>query len=307
VTPQDGLKKVVWSELQVTGGKRFTGRVPAPPSTTGPFQELAMTNELGALEGTTDHPPAVLYADIAVIAVPVSQADIKGLPSAMSGTGKSLDAAPLFDGRLDTSVSLARGTSEAPALVAMSYAAPQTIRAVTFFLEGAASIFGDPQFLPIFQLRSNGAWQDVARLPLTGAPTTVSFAPVTAQEFRIVLGPNTEPRRIGLGDGAPGAIVFDLFGATGYRRVPTACGTEDQPLRSQGRVRHCPELLHTGFRRGCQRARCPVGQRHRPDFADEVGRLAGLDTAAGQLANPALGSFPARHDESPGDARGHGP
>ncbi|MEY2854752.1 MAG: hypothetical protein RL030_1884, partial [Pseudomonadota bacterium] len=220
VTPQDGLKKVVWSELQITGGKRFTGRVPAPPSTTGPFQELAMTNELGALEGTTDHPPPVLYADIAVIAVPVSQADIKGLPSAMSGTGKSLDAAPLFDGRLDTSVSLARGTSEAPALVAMSYAAPQTIRAVTFFLQGAASIFGDPQFLPIFQLRSNGAWQDVARLPLTGAPTTVSFAPVTAQEFRIVLGPNTEPRRIGLGDGAPGAIAFDLFGGGGGAAPP---------------------------------------------------------------------------------------
>jgi hypothetical protein len=212
VTPPDGMKKVVWSETEVVGGQRFAGRLPAPPATTGPFQELAMINELGALEGTKDQPPPVHYADIAVLAVPATQSGSGAQPRAVSGKGVPLDAALLSDGRLDTGISLARGTEAAPASIVMTYAAPQTIRAVTFFINGAASAFGNPQFLPVFQARSNGEWRDVTRLPVTRAPTTASFAPVTAREFRIVLGPNTGPLRIGLGDGAPGAIVFNLFG-----------------------------------------------------------------------------------------------
>ena len=38
VKPEDGLKKLVWTETNIAGGRRFAGRLAAPPSVTGPFQ-----------------------------------------------------------------------------------------------------------------------------------------------------------------------------------------------------------------------------------------------------------------------------
>src|SRR3954464_12869874 len=40
VKPNQAMKKVVWSEIRVEGGKPFTGVLPAPPSISGPFQTL---------------------------------------------------------------------------------------------------------------------------------------------------------------------------------------------------------------------------------------------------------------------------
>ena len=38
VTPAQAMKKYVWSETRVEGGRPFTGVLPKPPSTTGPYQ-----------------------------------------------------------------------------------------------------------------------------------------------------------------------------------------------------------------------------------------------------------------------------
>ncbi len=40
VEPKDGMKKYVWSELEVEGGKKFDGKLPAPPRNTGVFQNI---------------------------------------------------------------------------------------------------------------------------------------------------------------------------------------------------------------------------------------------------------------------------
>ena len=37
VKPNQGMKKVVWSETRVEGGKPFTGVLPHPPTVSGPF------------------------------------------------------------------------------------------------------------------------------------------------------------------------------------------------------------------------------------------------------------------------------
>jgi alpha-L-rhamnosidase len=68
VKPEQGLKKLVWSELQVQGGTRFTGTLPKPPSVTGPFQSVPHREEI-PLPGTTPAPPpAPYYNDAAVVA-----------------------------------------------------------------------------------------------------------------------------------------------------------------------------------------------------------------------------------------------
>jgi hypothetical protein len=38
VTPAQAMKKYVWSETRIEGGRPFTGALPKPPSTTGPYQ-----------------------------------------------------------------------------------------------------------------------------------------------------------------------------------------------------------------------------------------------------------------------------
>jgi hypothetical protein len=218
VAPKDGLKKLVWSETRLSGGKLFAGRLPAPPSVSGPYQDIPLVEELAGLQGGTAPPPPTYYADIAVLAVPLGARGADEVPQAVAGNGKPLAAAALVDERLQTTVDLLPGTPQAPASILLRYASPRSIRSATFFLQGVAAMFGDPQFLPILEAKTDGAWHRIASLPLSNVPTTVSFSAVTAQEFRLLMGPNTEPARIGLGGGAPGALQVNLFGGAAGAR-----------------------------------------------------------------------------------------
>ena len=56
VPPSQGMKKYVWSEMRVEGGRPFTGTLPKPPSVTGPFQNIAGAGR-GAMNGEAP-PPA---------------------------------------------------------------------------------------------------------------------------------------------------------------------------------------------------------------------------------------------------------
>src|ERR1700730_11150203 len=40
VRPNQGMKKIIWSETRIEGGKPFSGVLPHPPTTTGPFQNI---------------------------------------------------------------------------------------------------------------------------------------------------------------------------------------------------------------------------------------------------------------------------
>ncbi len=51
VPPEDGLKKLVWSEIVVEGGAPFTGTLPLPPGTTGPFQNILKQPGIAELMG----------------------------------------------------------------------------------------------------------------------------------------------------------------------------------------------------------------------------------------------------------------
>src|SRR5437588_8274638 len=66
VPASQGMKKYVWSETLVEGGKPFTGTLAHPPSNTGAFQNLAIQDLLTAPEGSRPIPQ--FYADTAVIA-----------------------------------------------------------------------------------------------------------------------------------------------------------------------------------------------------------------------------------------------
>src|SRR5246127_1370051 len=66
VPAKEAMKKYVWSETRVEGGKPFNGNLPHPPANTGAFQNLPV-EDLGDMLGGAAEPPQY-YADSVVIA-----------------------------------------------------------------------------------------------------------------------------------------------------------------------------------------------------------------------------------------------
>lgn len=213
VKPEDGLKKLVWSETRVAGGKPFTGKIAAPPAITGPFQSLAKPMGLDdVVSGGKNTQGPHLYGDIAVLAVP-DLAPTDMLPKASVTGGAALDPTALLDGDLMTGAPVPRGTADAPGALIYSYDQPQTIRSATLFIPGAKVMFRGPSVAPLLEASDDGTtWRHLADIPASDTPATVSFAPVTARYFRVVLRP-TPPSASNMGEPGEGTVVPDLFGA----------------------------------------------------------------------------------------------
>src|SRR5581483_1219330 len=63
VQPSQGMKKYVWSETLVEGGKPFNGKLAHPPSNTGAFQNVGVRDELAGPDNEKKAPQ--FYADAA--------------------------------------------------------------------------------------------------------------------------------------------------------------------------------------------------------------------------------------------------
>src|SRR5579859_4193498 len=100
VPAKEAMKKYVWSEVRVEGGKPFTGTLPHPPSNTGAFQNLPIEDVGGALGDAFKAPE--FYADSAVIAYKVASTDVpvETLHPKITSSGGEIDAALLTDGDL---------------------------------------------------------------------------------------------------------------------------------------------------------------------------------------------------------------
>src|SRR5712692_8786695 len=64
VPASQGMKKYVWSETVIQGGKPFTGRIAPPPSVTGPFQNIGLKPS----DWQPSQASPTFYADAAVVA-----------------------------------------------------------------------------------------------------------------------------------------------------------------------------------------------------------------------------------------------
>lgn len=197
VPPADGMKKLVWSTLEIEGGRPFDGALPAAPATTGPFQDVALEELMfgGA------HEPASFSEDIVVLAHPI--APESGLPRPrLSVAGESIDAELLSDGRFAESVALPGSaptarpsagyapTSADPIHVDVEFDRPQTVRALTLHLPGAArQVVGASYSARLQAAGVDETWQHVADVPLAEVPTTVGFSARRARRFRLVIEP----------------------------------------------------------------------------------------------------------------------
>ena len=204
VKPPQGMKKFVWSETRVEGGKKFTGTIPKPPTVTGPFQGVLFRDDL-AMGAQTPKPPE-FYADAAVIAYRIPGNDTADAsPGSVTSSAGAIDVRLLTDGDLVKSVKIPIDKQQG-AWIQYEYAAPRTIQAVSLATPpGAMFMPVAPVELRIEASDDGRTFRPVADLPSGGtAQHTVSFPPVSSRYFRLTIRGVEKPGMFDMFEGAPG-------------------------------------------------------------------------------------------------------
>ena len=191
VPPAQAMKKVVWSETRVEGGRSLTGVLAKPPSTTGPFQDIP-SGGFG-FGRTAPAPPPQYYADSAVIAFrePAGEIPMAELQPKVTSSGGDIDAAMLTDGDLVKSVALPAAPAGQPAWIHFEFARPEMVYALTLVEQGGRGRFGGfrggGESGRELQASDDGQqFRTVASIPGGGAiGHTIAFPKITARFFRV--------------------------------------------------------------------------------------------------------------------------
>jgi hypothetical protein len=226
VKPQQAMKKLVWSETWLLGGKPFKGRLYRPPQVTGPFQNIVFSTLGGLAHGYT---PPTFYADVATIAFRVPKGDrtLGDLKPIITSSGGSVDAARLSDGDFAHTTSLPF-TDDLTSWIQYRFLDPQQVRAVSIAIKRQPVIDAtrepDPQawleagddgltFRKVCDLSRAG------KLDSAALQQTVSFASVSARFFRVVFQrPEvSELEKLGLGQAKTDFQIEELVLHTGAR------------------------------------------------------------------------------------------
>ena len=191
VPGSQGMKKYVWSETFVEGGKPFSSALAHPPGNTGAFQNV----------GVHDDPPPAgaapipqFYADSVVVAYrrAASDVSVESQHPKLTASSGSPDFAMLSDGDLEktTKIPIPAAVGQS-AWIEYEFPSPQTIRSITYViaeLNEIASIssgIGGPE--NTLEASDDGQnFRLVAKLSGGDAPQhTLSFTAVTAKYFRV--------------------------------------------------------------------------------------------------------------------------
>jgi hypothetical protein len=189
VKPAEGMKKYVWSELRVEGGKPFHGTLPHPPGNTGAFQNMGnhdMITEGDPIKGMA------YYADSAVVAYKLPEKDISlaDLHPKVTTSSAEIDAAALSDGDYLHGVSFPAAEVGQKSWILYDFNKPTTVQAITLVMGGTynpmAMFFGFGDSGRDLEASDDGqTFRKVAHLESGAVGTTTSFAPVSARYFRV--------------------------------------------------------------------------------------------------------------------------
>jgi hypothetical protein len=182
VPAAEGMKKYVWSETAVEGGKPFTGKLAHPPTATGPFQGLQRRDDTSK----------EFYADTVVIAYrrPAGDVDLSALHAKMTASTGSPDFALLSDGNLKDTAKLPVPPVGESAWIQWEFDKSQTIRAITYVTRdpdwtAAFTGVGTPE--RTLETSDDGvSFHEVAKLTSgNAAEHTIAFPAATARYFRV--------------------------------------------------------------------------------------------------------------------------
>jgi len=236
VKPQEAMKKYVWSEIRVEGGKLFSGKLPHPPTTTGSFQNVGMARRGFGPGSEEEQAGPEFYADAAVVAfkIPGNDYSIDELAPVVTSSGGQFSLEELTDGDLVKSTLLPSAPVGEKAWIQFEFAEPQAIQSLSIVASsGGGGMFGPGRgsSSPDRALEVSDDGVTFTRvIDVTGgrvAQNTISFSPVTGKYFRFtVLTPEPAPER------------QDMGGMFGFGRSRQSQGPSGTPVAEL--------VLHTG-------------------------------------------------------------
>ncbi|WP_343616843.1 glycosyl hydrolase [Novosphingobium sp.] len=271
VKPEDAMKKLVWSETLVDGGHALHLALPQPPSVAGPFQDVPMAM---VSTGHTDAPS--LYGDARVLAMPVTASPLPVPQITVSG-GPAPTATALSNGRFADSFDLP-ATADG-AWIAYHYDTPQTVRAALAGVP-ARSGFGTPNpALATLEASDDGEhWRQIASFAanapssLSSPAKAASFAPVTANWFRLRLKHDPAPGFIDHFTFAPGALRPPFNTAP-----PASFAVSEFTLSAEGHVNRAIEQAGFATLSDYTAAATPEASGPAPQSVIDISRFMAAD------------------------------
>ncbi|MGA8441668.1 MAG: glycosyl hydrolase [Candidatus Sulfotelmatobacter sp.] len=239
VPPSQGMKKYVWSETILEGGKPFTGQIAHPPSSTGAFQNIGIREEFGRSAAS----PPEFYADAVVVAFQAPSAELgeDATQAKITSSGEGLDPAMLSDGDLEKATKVPIPELGSASWIQFEYPSPHTIRGVTYVTKdpGLIEVLATGIAAPEKTLEASDDGQNFRNVVSLGggrAPEqTISFSPVTAKYFRVTFKHNPPPPIPAWAEGIDPAS----FGPR--PTPPTSYEVAELVLHSSPRVNHFEE------------------------------------------------------------------
>ncbi|CAN7489044.1 glycosyl hydrolase [Phenylobacterium sp. LjRoot225] len=215
VAPADGMKKYVWSETAIKGGRPFQGQLAAPPRVTGPFQANALKDAKGSA-----------YGDAAVFAFPTPERE-HPLPLAkwQSSAGAFAASAVTLEGLTGTPVKLARPPAAPDVWLEATFPRPTSIGAVTLSIADTANLLIQAEEAPgVFRTVAEGLIEAATTPGVHPAPQeTVALPDVSARRFRFVFKPMVVDAGVGLSAMLPkpstAAITIKMLRLTAGARL----------------------------------------------------------------------------------------
>jgi hypothetical protein len=210
VTPAQAMKKYVWSETRVEGGRPFTGALAKPPSATGPYQNQAGGRGGPGGQAENQAPPPAFYADAAVVAYRAPEGDkpMSAMQPKVASSGGTFDVAALTGGDLSKSTLLPAAPVNERAWIQYELAQAQTVRGLTFITAGGGGGGARGGGVVTTQLEaSDDGSQFRTVAPIPAGARTIAFAPATARIFRVSIltpPPQQSQNRGGIGGAGGG-------------------------------------------------------------------------------------------------------
>ncbi len=191
VEPKDAMKKYVWTETRIEGGKAFSVKLPRPADVIGKFQNVLIG--AGGLTGGFVGEKPNFYQDALVIAyrLPKTDKPFTELNPKVTSSGGSFTLNDLSDGDLAKAEFIPPMEVGQDMWIQYEFESPQTFKAfaIAGAIEGALSEFrGNPENRSLKVSDDGGNFREIAKVSGSTVPfNTVAFAPTTAKYWRIAI------------------------------------------------------------------------------------------------------------------------
>ena len=133
VKPEEAIKKIVWSETQIPGGRKYSGKLAMPPTVNGPIRNMVRPAGFGQSNSSAD---PTYYADDVVVAyrTPKDEMKVADLKPIVTSSAGEFNASPLFDDDLTSKVSFKMPEENSPVWIQYEFAQPLKVRAFSLAL-----------------------------------------------------------------------------------------------------------------------------------------------------------------------------